>query len=131
MNNMDKTDTYQPEEIEKYRNGSDPDRYPNVNHLKWLLETGSGFQHQHNLSIRGGNTKLNYNLSLGYPKQYGITAKTSNERLSTLFSMSAELNKKLTLNMNLNAYSNTYDAPNEPRGLMRNCFKLEERQVLR
>lgn len=117
MNNMDKTDAYNPEEIEKYRNGSDPDRYPNVNHLKWLLETGSGFQHQHNLSIRGGNTKLNYNLSLGYQKQYGITAKTSNERLSTLFSMSAELNKKLTLNMNLNAYSNTYDAPNDPRGL--------------
>lgn len=117
MNNMDKTDAYLPEEIEKYRNGSDPDNYPNVNHLKWLLETGSGFQHQHNLSIRGGSAKLNYNLSLGYQKQYGITAKTANERLSALFSMSAELNKNLKLNMNLNSFSNTYDAPNEPRGL--------------
>lgn len=43
MRNMGKQEAYLPEQIQKYRDGSDSDNYPNVNHLKWLLESGSGF----------------------------------------------------------------------------------------
>lgn len=117
MRNMGKNEVYSTEDIEKYKDGSDPDNYPNVNHLKWLLGTGSGFQQQHNLAIRGGNSKINYNLSLGYRKQDGITERTSNKRLTALLSLSAEINKNLTFNLHANAYSNIYNAPNEPRGL--------------
>ena len=34
MRNMGKQEAYLPEQIQKYRDGSDPDNYPNVNHLK-------------------------------------------------------------------------------------------------
>ena len=80
MRNMGRQEAYTAEQIQKYRDGSDPDNYPNVNHLKWLLESGSGFQHQHNLSIQGGNNNLSYNLSVGYRNQEGMTANTNNER---------------------------------------------------
>lgn len=33
------------------------------------------FQHQHNLSIQGGNATTSYNLSVGYRNQEGMTAK--------------------------------------------------------
>ena len=118
MRNMGKQEAYLPEQIQKYRDGSDPDNYPNVNHLKWLLESGSGFQHQHNLSIQGGNATTSYNLSVGYRNQEGMTAKTSNERMTALFTMKSEIAKGLMLNLNINAYNNKYNAPNgEPQSI--------------
>ena len=118
MANMDKQDAYTPEQIQKYKDGTDPDNYPNVNHLKWLLDGGSGFQHQHNISIQGGNANTSYNLSIGYRKQEGLTAKTSNERMTALFTLKSQLNKDLTLNLNINAYNNKYNAPNgEPTSI--------------
>lgn len=118
MHNMDKQDAYLPEQIQKFKDGSDPDNYSNVNHLKWLLESGSGFQHQHNISIQGGNAATSYNLSIGYRKQEGMTAKTSNERMTALFSMKSEIAKGLVLNLNINAYNNNYNAPNgEPQNI--------------
>lgn len=111
MGNMGLAEAYSTEQIQKYKDGSDPDNYPNVNHLKWLLETGSGFQHQHNISVRGGNAKTNYNLSIGYRKQNGLTGRTSNERMTALFSLQSQLSKALQLNLNINAYNNKYDAP--------------------
>ena len=118
MQNMGKQDAYLPEQIQKYKDGSDPDNYPNVNHLKWLLESGSGFQHQHNVSIQGGNATTSYNLSIGYRNQEGLTAKTSNERMTALFSLRSQLSKSLTLSLNINAYNNKYNAPNgEPTSI--------------
>ena len=118
MQNMGKQDAYLPEQIQKYKDGSDPDNYPNVNHLKWLLESGSGFQHQHNVSIQGGNATTSYNLSIGYRNQEGLTAKTSNERMTALFSLRSQLSKSLTLSLNINAYNKKYNAPNgEPTSI--------------
>lgn len=118
MSNMGLAEAYSAEQIQKYKDGSDPDNYPNVNHLKWLLESGSGFQHQHNISVRGGNATTNYNLSVGYRKQDGLTAKTSNERMTALFSLQSQLSRALQLNLNINAYNNRYNAPNgEPQSI--------------
>lgn len=118
MRNMGRQDAYTPEQIEKFRNGSDPDNYPNVNHLKWLLEQGSGFQHQHNVSIQGGNATTSYNISLGFRDQDGLTANTENRRMTALVALKTEIGKGLTLNLNMNAYNNRYSAPNgEPQSI--------------
>lgn len=111
MKNMDRQEAYTAEQIQKYRDGSNPDNYPNVNHLKWLLDSGSGFQHRHTVGIQGGNEKTSYNLSLGYAYQDGMTAKTSNERYTGLFTLKSEIAKGLTLNINMNAYGQIYNAP--------------------
>ena len=118
MRNMGRQEAYSSEQIQKFRDGSDPDNYPNVNHLKWLLESGSGFQHQHNVSIQGGNATTSYNFSVGYRNQEGMTAKTNNERMTALLSLKSEIAKGLTLNVNINAYNNKYNAPNgEPQSI--------------
>lgn len=111
MRNMGRQEAYSQEQINKYSNGSDPDNYPNVNHLKWLLESGSGFQHQHNISIQGGSSNTKYNLSVGYRHQDGLTDKTSNERVTALLSLNSNLSKRLTMNVNVNSYWNNYKAP--------------------
>nr|WP_319572434.1 TonB-dependent receptor [uncultured Draconibacterium sp.] len=118
MRNMGNAEAYSAEEIQKYKNGSDPDNYPNVNHLKWLLNSGSGFQHRHNLSIKGGNERVSQNFSVGYMKQNGMTDETSNERYNVLWNAQSNLLENLTLNTHLNAYSNVYKSPNgEPQSI--------------
>ena len=111
MRNMGNAETYTPQDIAKFKDGSDPDNYPNVNHLKWLLGTGSGFQQQHNIGYQAVSGATNYNLSLGYRTQDGLTAETSNKRLTALFSMESSLKYGLSLGLNINAYHNSYDAP--------------------
>lgn len=117
MRNMGRQEAYSAEQIEKFRNGSDPDNYPNVNHLKWLLDSGSGFQHQHNVNVQGGNNSTKYNLSVGYRHQDGMTAETSNERVTALFSLTSDLTSRLTLDINMNSYYNNYKAPTDGNGI--------------
>ncbi|WP_201300976.1 TonB-dependent receptor [Sunxiuqinia indica] len=118
MLNMGNAEAYSAEEIQKYKNGSDPDNYPNVNHLEWLLNSGSGFQHRHNVSIKGGNERITQNFSVGYWKQDGMTAETFNERYNVLWNAQSNLLESLTLSTHLNAYTNAYQSPNgEPQSI--------------
>lgn len=118
MRNMGNAEPYTAEQIELFRNGSDSDNYPNTNHLKWLLDTGSGFQQQHNVGIQSTSGNTNYNLSLGYRSQDGLTADTNNERLTALFSLQSKLKYGLSLNLNMNAWRNNYKAPiGEPQSI--------------
>lgn len=62
---------YTAEEIEKFKNGSDPLNYPNTN---WQKETLKSFalQNQHNLGINGGTENVKYYVSLGTIYQDGL-----------------------------------------------------------
>jgi TonB-linked SusC/RagA family outer membrane protein len=62
---------YTADEIEKFRNGSDPLNYPNTD---WQKETLKSFalQNQHNLGINGGTENVKYYVSLGTIYQDGL-----------------------------------------------------------
>lgn len=56
--------TYSEEMIQKFRDGSDPLNYPNVDAFKTLLR--SAVQTQHSASASGGNKWVSFYASLGY-----------------------------------------------------------------
>ncbi|RNI31405.1 SusC/RagA family TonB-linked outer membrane protein [Rufibacter latericius] len=55
---------YTPEEIELFRNGSDPLNYPNTNWLDEVLNSVA-LQNRQNLSVNGGTENVKYFASLG------------------------------------------------------------------
>lgn len=57
-------------EIQKYKDGSDPDNYANTDWLGLLYKTG--MQSQHNVTLQGGNENAKYLASVGYLYQDGI-----------------------------------------------------------
>jgi TonB-linked SusC/RagA family outer membrane protein len=59
------------EEIEKFRDGSDPYSYPNVNWTKAILKENA-FQTMNTLSVTGGNEVIRYYVSVGYSSQSGL-----------------------------------------------------------
>jgi len=62
---------YGDDQLQQYRNGSDPDRYPDTD---WLGEALKPYapQTQHNLSLGGGIEKVRYFVAFGYANQQGL-----------------------------------------------------------
>ncbi|MDR0757864.1 MAG: SusC/RagA family TonB-linked outer membrane protein, partial [Tannerella sp.] len=63
--------TYSAADIEKYRNGSDPVRFPNTNWAEESLRK-SAPQQRYNISINGGAENMSYFVSGGYSDQDGL-----------------------------------------------------------
>ncbi len=110
-NNAGQGNTYSEEEIAKFKNGSDPDNYPNVNHLEDLLSSGSGFQTNHNLSFSSSGDKNSYLFSIGYLDENGLVAKTEYQRYNFLFNFDSELKENLQLSVNLNGNKSFINEP--------------------
>lgn len=72
----DRTPTYSPTEIQAYKDGSDPWKYPNTD---WFSETYKNLSKQNNVnfSLSGGSEKLKYFFSAGYKYQDGNYRKSA------------------------------------------------------
>lgn len=71
-----KTLNYTPDQIQKYKEGSDLVNYPNTN---WWEETTNNWatKTQHSLSVNGGNEKVTYYVSAQYLYQDAIYKKSA------------------------------------------------------
>ena len=128
MKNVANPNSYTAEQIAKYKDGSDPDNYPNVPHLKNLLNTGSGFQTSHNLNFMGGDEKNSYLFTLGYLNQNGLLAKNEFSRYNFGLNFDSKIKENLKLKVDLNGYSQN---TNEPRstGDMTNMIGFAVREA--
>ena len=93
---------FSDETVEKYRTG----QLPSTDWYKEAL-TGSGFEHQHNLSLSGGNEKTTYNMYLGYLSQDGVTKDIDYNRINARMNITSQINKYITLGLNASGYRGT------------------------
>ncbi len=119
---------YTAEQIALYKSGSDPDNYPNVPHLKKLLNSGSGFQTNHSLNFMGGNENNSYLFSLGYLKQDGIVAENTYDKYNFLLNYDSKLKKNLSLKFNLSGFSAGTNEPRHSSGDMTNMIAFAVRE---
>jgi len=112
--NEGQTPVYTADQIQKFKDGSDPYNYPNTDWLK-LFYTGNGFQQNHYVGVNGGTDKTTYAFSLGYFDENGITPKTNTQRYTS------RLNLNTQIKDNLSAFgylSYTYQPLTEPQSSM-------------
>ena len=92
---------YTDAELQKFKDGSDPVKYPNTN---WYDETlrKSRSQEKTNLSVRGGTDEVKYFLSLGMLNQDDpyIHGFGLNKQYNMLANIDANINKNLTVSFN-------------------------------
>ncbi len=67
---------YTPEEMQKFKDGSDPLRYPNTDWFGTTFQTWSP-QQRHNVQITGGSDNTKYLISLNYLDQDGYYKKSA------------------------------------------------------
>lgn len=126
--NMGQSLTYSDEDIAKFRSGSDPDKYPNVPHLKNLLNSGSGFQTNHNVSFTGGDARNTYLFSVGYLHQDGIVTKNDYDKYNFLLNFDSKIKDNLNLKVNLSGNSANTDEPRQYDGEMTSMIAFAVRQ---
>ncbi len=92
------------DEIEKFRNGSEPLKYPNTDWYKEVLKTWSP-QVKHNLQLNGGNENIKYVGSLGYTDQDGYykNSATGYKQYDMRITVDARINKYINTSFGVNA----------------------------
>ena len=96
------TSIYTDEYIANYlkNNYLDPDNYPIVNWKEHVLN-GSGFMHQHNLSLSATSGKIRTLTSIGFLDQKGIIKSADYKRYNIRNNMNVEINDKVGLRFDI------------------------------
>ncbi|HTN07356.1 TonB-dependent receptor [Agriterribacter sp.] len=111
--NEGKPARYTNEEIEKFKDGSDPDNYPNTDWLD-LFYKGSGLQQSHYINVNSGNEKTQSLFSLGCFNQDGLVNNTGLSRYTTRFKISNKLGERFTVNGNISYNLENFTEPTNP-----------------
>jgi TonB-linked SusC/RagA family outer membrane protein len=104
---------YTPKDIEKYRNGSDLDNFPNTDWLD-LLYQGSGRTHNHNLSVSGGTEAARYAVSLAYYNQEGLIKNADHDRYNVRINLDSKVNNWLKFGVNSSLSRRDIVVPTNP-----------------
>lgn len=105
-----KSPRFTDEDIALFRNGSDPYGHPDTDWNE-LGYQGSGFMHQHNVNISGGNESAQYMASVGYLGQEGIMQHSNRRQFNLRTNLDLKLSDKFTVRTNLAYINNRYDDP--------------------
>lgn len=99
-NGQTRTAPYSPDELELYRNGSDPWNYPNTNWYDATLKNWSP-QSRYNVQLIGGNENVKYLTSLGYQNQdaYYKNAATGFKQYDFRVNLDANINKYVKVSL--------------------------------
>lgn len=105
--------TYTEDDIQKFKDGTDPDNYPNSNMLEDIVNR-MGFQTGHDLTFNGGNEINKYYLSVGYLSQDGVVEKNNFTRYSARLNMISALTPRLKLTTRISGINSKIDEPASP-----------------
>lgn len=94
------------EDIQKFRDGSDPYGHPNTDWYGLAYKTG--VQNRHNVSVNGGNEYAKYLASVGYLHQTGILPNAGREQFNARTNLDMSISKRITAHLNLAFIQNNY-----------------------
>lgn len=106
-----KAPKFTQEDLELFKNGTDPYGHPNTDWLD-LLYQGSGFVTTNNFSVSGGSEYTNYRASVNYQKQEGIIKHTAKKEYTGRANLTIKPSKWLTTNFNLSYTQMEREEPN-------------------
>lgn len=95
------TPRYTDEEIQKFKDGSDPDRYPNEDVWRILANRNTPLT-SHNIELSGGSENFGYYTSLGYMYQAGMWGATHQRRYNLTVNLDAQVTKSTHIGLNIN-----------------------------
>jgi TonB-dependent starch-binding outer membrane protein SusC len=116
---------YSEDEIEKFRNGSDPINYPNSDWIDAVIKPYS-LQDQQNLSVAGGGPDVQYFISLGRRHQDGIYKNTNLEfeQWNIRSNIDINLSKNLKVGIDISGRTEDKTFPTESAGsIFRSTFR--------
>ncbi|WP_281616014.1 SusC/RagA family TonB-linked outer membrane protein [Flammeovirga sp. SubArs3] len=96
---------YSEDALQKFKDGSDPFRYPNNDFSALLLKDQTQYQKAY-VTLTGATRNSKYSVNLGYQNQEGMVAegpKNGLDRFNIRANLKARMNQVITLNANISA----------------------------
>lgn len=84
---------YTQQQIDAYKNPSDPAQYPNFNWNDHYFNPALVVNH--NLRFSGGNDRTSYSISLGHLDQDGILPSFNYKRYNAILNLNTQINKRI------------------------------------
>ncbi|MES1216813.1 MAG: TonB-dependent receptor, partial [Bacteroidota bacterium] len=111
------TAPFQPADIQKYADGSDPWGHPNTDWFKATLKDWSP-QSRQNLQLSGGTENVKYLASLGYENQdaYYKNSATGYKQFDFRINLDAKINKYISTSIGVNARQENRFFPTKSAG---------------
>lgn len=88
-------------ELQKYRDGSDPDKYPNIDPVGDMILKNTLIT-SHSLTLNGGTEAIKYAMGLGYLNQEGMFPGIKYQRYNVSANLQAQATKTTTIGLSLN-----------------------------
>lgn len=107
------TDTYTAEDIQKYKDGSDPDNYADENYLEKLFG-GHSFLTKHTLNVNGGNDRIQYMATAGYLRHDGLLKNNYYNKYNVRLNLNAKITKGLSMGIRFNGMASDRHEPSTP-----------------
>lgn len=98
--NIGGTPTYPDDQLQKFKDGSDPDHYPNTDWEHQIINFKAPMSRQ-NLSFTGGTKKIRYYSNLGYLYQEGIVPTISYKQYNMSLNVDADVTNTTTVSLDL------------------------------
>lgn len=114
--NLGMNQAYTTEELAKFANGTDPDRYPNTDWFDIALDKTVPTTN-HSLNFSGGSSKINYFTALGYNQDQAFTPGSKSKKYNFQTNLSSDVTDWLTIKANVNYIRNQGDVTNGQPGL--------------
>ncbi|WP_192579145.1 TonB-dependent receptor [Dyadobacter aurulentus] len=92
---------YTDDELQKFIDGSDTDKYPNHDVRKELISKNAVIT-THNIELSGGAERISYYASVGYQHQAGMWPSTNNNRYNLALNLDANVTNSTKISLNLN-----------------------------
>ncbi len=102
------------EDLQLFKDGSDPYGHPNTVWTDYIYQTG--FMHKHNLNVSGGSEDVKYMASGGFLGQEGTLKNSDRQQFNLRTNLDIKLSDKFTMRTNMAFIHNNYSEPNASYG---------------
>jgi TonB-linked SusC/RagA family outer membrane protein len=104
-----KSPRFTDEEIEKFRDNSDPYNYPDTRWYDLAFQTG--ILTKHNVNITGGGDRVRYMVSGGYLYQKGTLRNSDRDQFNMRSNIDMKVSRDVTMHANMAYIHNNYSQP--------------------
>jgi len=101
---------YTDVELQKFKDGSDPDRYPNTDWYGLVIKP-TAFTQKHNLTLNGGGMNSRYFISGSFTDQNGLFSTSGLKRYGIVTNFDLDVTKNTSFSIGLNYTNENADNP--------------------
>ena len=125
--NMGRAAIYTDEDISKFANGTDLNRYPNTNWLDLAIQ--NSVTTRHGLEASGGTEKVRYLVSAGVDHQTGIFPNTQQNVFNVRSSTDISITKKFGISFDIRYQLRDMDALNNQEDIYKQLIQADPTMV--